>query len=238
MPAVSASETDRGRGVIIDDHPVFRDGLAGLLATLPDVELTGTAGTAEEALAAIKQTAPDVVLMDINLPGASGVEATRRAAQIAPRTAVLVISMVDDDDIVFAALAADARGYVLKGASADKIAAALRTVAAGGATFGAGVATPAPGPDARPAVLPGDPIPARRLDHAGTRGTRPAGRGCQQPADRPLPRHLPENGAKPRLPHPRQAPGRRPDPGRPPRQALLGTGAVDFRYRQGLRMVA
>ena len=129
------------RVLIVDDHPVFRDGLAGLLATLRGVEVAGTAGTAEEALAAIEETAPDVVLMDINLPGASGVEATRRASQIAPRTAVLVISMVDDDDTVFAALAAGARGYVLKGACADQIAAALRTVAAGGAVFGAGVAT-------------------------------------------------------------------------------------------------
>ena len=129
------------RVLIVDDHPVFRDGLAGLLATLPGVEVAGTAGTAEQALAAIKETAPDVVLMDINLPGASGVEATRRAAQLAPATAVLVISMVDDDDSVFAALAAGARGYVLKGASADEIAAALRTVAAGGAVFGAGIAS-------------------------------------------------------------------------------------------------
>jgi len=112
------------RVLIVDDHPVFRDGLAGLLATLPEVEVTGTAGTAEEALAALTETAPDVVLMDINLPDASGVEATRRAAQIAPGTAVLVVTMVDDDDTVFAALAAGARGYVLKGAAAGEIAAA------------------------------------------------------------------------------------------------------------------
>ena len=129
------------RVLIVDDHPVFRDGLAGLLATLPEVEVAGTAGTAEEALAVLSETMPDVVLMDINLPGASGVEATRRASQIAPATAVLVISMVDDDDSVFAALAAGARGYVLKGASAGEITAALRTVAAGGAVFGAGIAS-------------------------------------------------------------------------------------------------
>jgi DNA-binding NarL/FixJ family response regulator len=129
------------RVLIVDDHPVFRDGLAGLLATLPEVQVAGTAGTAEQALAAIRDTAPDVVLMDINLPGTSGVEATRRAVQIAPDTVVLIVTMVDDDDTVFAALAAGARGYVLKGASADQIAAALRTVAAGGAVIGAGVAT-------------------------------------------------------------------------------------------------
>jgi DNA-binding NarL/FixJ family response regulator len=129
------------RVLIVDDHPIFRDGLAGLLATLPEVEIAATAGTAEEALAAVTRTSPDVVLMDINLPGTSGVEATRRVSQIAPATAVLVISMVDDDDSVFAALAAGARGYVLKGASAAEITAALRTVAAGGAVFGAGIAS-------------------------------------------------------------------------------------------------
>ena len=129
------------RVLIVDDHPVFRDGLAGLLATLPDVEIAGTAGTAEEALAVLQDSAPDIVLMDINLPGASGVEATRGVLAAAPATAVLVVSMVDDDDSVFAALAAGARGYVLKGASADEITAALRTVAAGGAVFGAGIAS-------------------------------------------------------------------------------------------------
>jgi len=129
------------RVLIVDDHPIFRDGLAGLLATLPEVEIAATAGTAEEALTALMRTSPDVVLMDINLPGTSGVEATRRVSQIAPAVAVLVISMVDDDDSVFAALAAGARGYVLKGASAAEITAALRTVAAGGAVFGAGIAS-------------------------------------------------------------------------------------------------
>ena len=129
------------RVLIVDDHPVFRDGLAGLLATLPDVEIAGTAGTAEEALAVLLDSAPDIVLMDINLPGASGVEATREVLAAAPATAVLVVSMVDDDDSVFAALAAGARGYVLKGASAGEITAALRTVAAGGAVFGAGIAS-------------------------------------------------------------------------------------------------
>ncbi len=150
--------------LIVDDHPIFRDGLAGLLGTLPEVEVVGTAGTAEEALEALQRTAPDVVLMDINLPGASGVEATRQAGRIAPSAAMLVISMVDDDDSVFAALAAGARGYVLKGASAAEITAALRTVAAGGAVFGAGIAsrmlarTPAPAarPHGQPDGLAGD----------------------------------------------------------------------------------
>ena len=150
------------RVLIVDDHPIFRDGLAGLLATLPGVEVAGTAGTAEQALAAIKETTPDVVLMDINLPGASGVEATQRAIQTAPGTAVLVVTMVDDDDTVFAALAAGARGYVLKGSSGDEIAAALRTVAAGGAVFGAGIATRLLAQ--QPGRLPGPASPAQPDD--------------------------------------------------------------------------
>ena len=150
------------RVLIVDDHPVFRDGLAGLLATLPDVEIAGTAGTAEEALAVLLDSAPDIVLMDINLPGASGVEATRNVLAAAPATAVLVVSMVDDDDSVFAALAAGARGYVLKGASADEITAALRTVAAGGAVFGAGIASRLLA--TTPARLPGPAPPSQQHD--------------------------------------------------------------------------
>jgi DNA-binding NarL/FixJ family response regulator len=129
------------RLLIVDDHPVFRDGLAGLLATLDEVEIVGSVGTANEAVEAVQLSAPDVVLMDLNLPGSSGVEATRQVLDLAPSTAVLVITMVDDDDSVIAALRAGARGYVLKGASAEEISAAIRTVAAGGAVFGAAIAT-------------------------------------------------------------------------------------------------
>lgn len=128
------------RVLIVDDHPIFRDGLAGLLATLPEFEVVGTAGTAAEALAHLQQTPTDVVLMDINLPGVSGVEATRQIATSAPDTAVLMVTMVEDDDTILAALAAGARGYLLKGATANEIAAALLTVAAGGAVFGPGIA--------------------------------------------------------------------------------------------------
>jgi DNA-binding NarL/FixJ family response regulator len=153
------------RVLIVDDHPIFRDGLAGLLATVPEVEVVGTAGTAEEALAALAATQPDVVLMDINLPGASGVEATRQASHVAPSTAVLMVTMVDDDDSVYAALAAGARGYVLKGASGEEITAALRTVAAGGAVFGAGVAS------RLLARIPTRPSgPARPAHHEGLTG--------------------------------------------------------------------
>lgn len=126
--------------LIVDDHPMYRDGLAGLLVTLPEVQSVVTAATAEEALLQLGETAFDVVLMDINLPGISGVEATRRVLDIAPATRVLMVTMVDDDDSVLAALTAGARGYVLKEASGDELTAALKTVAAGGAVFGARIA--------------------------------------------------------------------------------------------------
>jgi DNA-binding NarL/FixJ family response regulator len=128
------------RVLIVDDHPIFRDGLTGLLATLPEVQIVGSAGTAEEAFAHLEDNPPDVVLMDINLPGTSGVEATRRIVNLAPSTKVLMVTMVDDDDSVLAALAAGARGYILKEASPEEITAAVSTVAAGGAVFGAKIA--------------------------------------------------------------------------------------------------
>lgn len=128
------------RVLIVDDHPVFRDGLAGLLTTMPDVDVAGSVGSAEDALDFVRADPPDVVLMDLNLPGVPGVEATRQVLDIAPTTAVLVVTMVDDDDAVLAAMRAGARGYVLKGAAAEEIGAAIRTVAAGGAVFGASIA--------------------------------------------------------------------------------------------------
>jgi DNA-binding NarL/FixJ family response regulator len=128
------------RVLVVDDHPIFRDGLAALVTSMPDMTLAGTAADGAEAIEAVAQDDVDVVLMDLNLPGISGVEATERIAGTSSAPAVLVITMVDDDDTVVAALRAGARGYVLKGAPGEDIAAAIRTVAAGGAVFGAGVA--------------------------------------------------------------------------------------------------
>ena len=128
------------RVLIVDDHPLFRDALARLVASVPELAVAGLADDGPEAVAVARAGGVDVVLMDLNLPTMSGIEATAQLTALADAPAVLVVTMVDDDDTVVAALRAGARGYVLKGASADELAAAVRTVAAGGAVFGAGIA--------------------------------------------------------------------------------------------------
>jgi DNA-binding NarL/FixJ family response regulator len=128
------------RVLVVDDHPVFRDGLAALLVSLPDIDVVALAGDGKQAIDTARTVPTDVVLMDLNMPTMSGVDATARIVALPNPPAVLVLTMVDDDDTVVAAMRAGARGYLLKGASGDEIAAAVRTVAAGGAVFGAGVA--------------------------------------------------------------------------------------------------
>ena len=125
--------------LVVDDHPLFREGLSSLLATVADIDVVGAVGDGEAAVRQTLELEPDVVLMDLNLPGAPGLEATRRIVA-AGSAAVLVLTMVDDDDSVMAALQVGARGYVLKGAAQEEVLAAIRSVAAGGAVFGPGVA--------------------------------------------------------------------------------------------------
>jgi len=127
------------RILIADDHPVFRFGLKALIATEPNVEVVGEASNGEEAVNLTSELAPDVILMDINMPGLNGIEATRRILATRPQIGILIVSMLDDDS-VFAALRAGARGYLLKGAEGDATLRAIRTIAEGGTIFSPGIA--------------------------------------------------------------------------------------------------
>lgn len=129
------------RVLVVDDHAHFRAGLRALLATADEIEVCGEAASGEEALTALARHQPDVVLLDLAMPGMGGIAATRRILETNPHVRVLVLSMADDDDSVFAALRAGARGYVLKGARRVEIIRAVRVVADGEAIFGPAIAT-------------------------------------------------------------------------------------------------
>lgn len=128
------------RVLIVDDHPVFRAGMVTVLDDLPGIEVVAQAADGEEAIAAAAQHLPDVVLMDLRMPGVGGLEATARIRVEHPEVAVVVLTMDSDDDSVFAALRAGARGYLLKEADVSDIEHASGSVARGEAVFGAGIA--------------------------------------------------------------------------------------------------
>jgi len=128
------------RVLIADDHPLFRGGLRALLESIADTEVVGEAATGEEAVEIAMALAPDVVVMDINMPGLNGIDATRRIVDESDQVNVLMMTMHDDDEAVFAAIRAGARGYQLKGAAQDETLRAIRSVANGEAIFGPGVA--------------------------------------------------------------------------------------------------
>lgn len=128
------------RVVIADDHPVFRAGMVTVLDDLPGIEVVAQAADGEEAIQAVGVHHPDVALMDLRMPGVGGLEATARIRVEHPDTAVVVLTMDSDDDSVFAALRAGARGYLLKEAEVPDIERAIIGAARGEAVFGAGIA--------------------------------------------------------------------------------------------------
>jgi DNA-binding NarL/FixJ family response regulator len=144
------------RILIADDHPIFRYGMRTLLTAMPDCIVVGEAVTGEEAIQLTGTLLPDVVLMDINMPGINGIEATARIRQQQPHTTILVVTMLDDES-VFAAMRAGARGYLLKGAEPAETVRAIRAVASGEAIFSPGVAERLIDYFAHPPVAPAHP---------------------------------------------------------------------------------
>ena len=128
------------RILIADDHTLFRDGLRALLNSLPVLEVVGEAATGQEVIEQAERLQPDVILMDLQMPEVNGIEATRRILRNSPHIGVIVVTMFEDDDSVFAAVRAGARGYVLKGADQEEVLQAIQVVAAGGALFGPSIA--------------------------------------------------------------------------------------------------
>jgi DNA-binding NarL/FixJ family response regulator len=128
------------RLLIADDHAFYREGVRTMLSSVPETEVIGEAGTGDEVIALALDLQPDVILMDLKMPGPNGIEATRRILHSSPRMGVLVITMFEDDDSVFAAMRAGALGYLLKDADQDELVRAVKAVSRGEAIFSPSIA--------------------------------------------------------------------------------------------------
>ena len=198
------------RVVLADDHPVVRGGLRALLATIEGIEVVGEAVDGEAAVREVQLLRPDVLLVDIRMPVLDGVEATRRVRESAPETAVLVLTMYDDDATVLTAMQAGARGYLLKGAEQEEIVGAIRAVAAGQAIFGPGIASRLLGYFAAPPEPQPDDEPFPELTGRERRDPHPAGRRTAYGADRGRALLVAQDREQQPDEHLRQARGRRP----------------------------
>ena len=139
-PEHSEEEPITTRILVADDHALFRHGLKAMFASVPHYEVVGEAATGEEAIQKVAKTNPHIVLMDIQMPIMNGIEATRRIIEAYPHTGVVMLTMFGDDDSVFAAMRAGARGYVLKGADEEEVLKVVEAVKKGEAHFGAEIA--------------------------------------------------------------------------------------------------
>ena len=211
-----------------DDHPLFRKGSRTHLPDSRTSTLVGEAPDGDIAVTLTLELQPDVVLMDLSMPGMSGIDATREISARAPDVGVLVLTMFEDDDTVFAAMRAGARGYLLKGAGQDDVERAIRSVAAGEAVFGAAVATRLLGYFAAP---PATTFPELTDREREVLELLASGKNNQAIAERA--RAEPQDRAQPRIERLRQAAGGRSPPGdrqgtrRRPRPQLTGRKVCD-----------
>jgi len=134
-------EIDKINVLIADDHTLFREGVLAILSTVDDIRAVAEAADGLEAVSQAAELKPDVILMDIQMPGLNGIEATRRIQQSGLDAGVIILTMFEDDDSVFAAMRAGARGYILKGADQEELLRAIRAVNSGEAIFGPAIAT-------------------------------------------------------------------------------------------------
>ena len=208
------------RVLIADDQRVVRDGLSMLVALIDDVEVVGTACDGAEAVRLAGEHRPDVVLMDLRMPGTDGIAATADLRQRLPSARVLVLTTYADEDAIVPALQAGARGYLTKDASAEQIEAAIRAVHAGQTHLDPAVQERlvAAVISRPPAAGPAGPRPgakaAGRAHRPRGRGAHPARRGAEQHRDRPAPLPQQRHGQDPHQPHLRQDRRPRPGPGR------------------------
>jgi DNA-binding NarL/FixJ family response regulator len=203
---------DRHRILVVDDHDDFRHGLEALVGATDTMELVGSVRDGADAVRMSLDLQPDVVLMDLHMPGLNGIDATQRIVEASPHIGVVILTMLEDDESVFAALRAGARGFLLKGARRAEIVRAVEAVGSGEVILGPRIAERVTtyfrhveaGPE--PAVFPELTDREREVLGLIASGTRERG-------DRAAARRLDQDGAQPRQQHLHEAPGRAPGPG-------------------------
>ena len=215
--------------LLVHDHPLVREGLHAVLSATDDITVAGEASDGRTAVELSAGLQPDVVIMDLQLPELHGIDATREIVAGRPGTAVLVLTMFEDDDMVFSAMSAGAAGYLLKGADGTDILTAVRAAAAGQAVFGAALAQRlsawfAPGPQPQAAPFP-------QLTSTGAGDTRWRRRGTDERPDRAANVLVSKDRGQQRVQHPRQdATGRaRPGHRRRPRRRTRPPGPAPGR---------
>ena len=220
------------RILIAEDHPLFRKGMISLLSSVPEFEVVGEATTGEEAVVRAAQLQPDVVLMDLQMPEVNGIEATRRILQESPSVRILVVTLFEDEDSVFMALRAGARGYVLKDADEEEMVLSIRAVGRGEAIFSPAIASGcSPTSRLSPRRRPTPGLPNAHRPRA--RDPEPHRPGTPQPFDRQATVIEHQDGWQLRLQHLHQAPGIRPGPGHHPCQGSgpgVGQGEIGFSH--------